>query len=130
MKTLENNNMKLKQREFNVSNQKISINVVEKFWHKEHAHGITLELKSPLFEEGNFHLSIKNNRLKLLLTEVKEINSPITVHHLNKSIFKHTYYERLRAFDIKIPKGQYYIANKYFIPEKNMIKIVLNQHLN
>jgi hypothetical protein len=120
---IKNDELKFNHKSFTVSNQNKTIDVYEKMWHKKNTHGISFKLISPLFEDGNFHFSIKAGNLKVLLTEIKEINSPYYVHHLSRNLFKRTTYERLRSFDIKLPRGDFYIESSKFIPEMNMIKL-------
>lgn len=127
---IKNDELKYNHKSFIISNQNKNINVYEKIWHKKNMDGISFKLISPLFEECNFHFSLKGGQVKLLLTEIKEINSPYYVHHLNKNLFKCNSYERLRSFNIELPRGNFYIEKSTFIPELNMIKLEVKRHLN
>ncbi|MBI9068426.1 MAG: hypothetical protein JEZ09_14115 [Salinivirgaceae bacterium] len=127
---IKNDELKFNHKSFSVANQNKTIDVYEKIWHKKNSHGISFKLVSPLFEDGNFHFSIKGGNLKILLTEIKEINSPYYVHHLNRNLFKRTSYERLRSFNIELPQGDFYIDKSNYIAELNMIKLEVKGHLN
>jgi hypothetical protein len=133
MKTLEltSNQLRTQAQSYNLENNGSAINVYQYFEPAVSNPNYIIEIKSEMLEPSNYHILLNHRNIKLIFSEVQEINRPIYINHYNKQVFEKKSYERLRTFTVKLPNNSnFYIEQSHFDEEIKRVRITLKQHLN
>jgi len=132
MKTIsvKTDELRTNAKSFRLQNNDVSVDVYQYSLNDFNSHEMVVEISSPIIEENNYHLLLVHNHLKMIVSEVKEINKPFSVHHLKKQMFEKEFYERLRTFSINLSNKSFYIKESFYNADRHLIKVVLKQHLN
>lgn len=133
MKTLEEKTevLRTQAQSYRVQNNGSTIDVYQYYDDGITTHKYVVEIQGQIMEKDNYHLLINHRHLKLIVSEVKEINRPVYVHHYSKQLFEKRSYECLRAFSIKLPfNSNLYIEQNNFDPERKILRVLLKEHLN
>lgn len=132
MKTLVSTSEELRTeaKSFRIINNGAVIDVYQYSVNGFSSHKYYIEITSPILEENNFHLLVNSRNFKIIVSEVKEINRPLFVHHYKKQMFEKDSYECLRTFTLDLPHNNLYIEQSEFDSERHLLKVVLKPHLN
>ena len=133
MKTplVELEDLRAQAQSYRIQNNGPNIDVYKYFTSAFNNNNYVIEINSEILQSDNFHLLINNRHLKLIVSEIKEINRPIYAHHYSKQRFEKRSYECLRTFTIKLPNSSdFFIDQSLFDPERKVLRVMLKQHLN
>jgi len=132
MKTIYKTSEELRTqaKSYIIHNNGATINVYQYNVNGFTIHQYVVELKSKIIEENNYNLLVTNQNLKVIISEVKEINPPSHIHHYKKQSFENDSYECLRTFTLDLPLNNLYIDESYFDADRHVLKLILKQHLN
>ena len=122
-----NNTLRMTQGVFQIDSKKLKsdLGLIDTDLKYENG-SIILSIRSKLLEENNYKISKQGQKLILILSEKREINRPIHVHHLNRDIFQKTFYERLRSFEITLPREDLHIIKTSIESENYLLKVYLS----
>ncbi len=85
-----------------------------------------LTLYSDLLYSDNYSISIIDNRLVVIISEIKEYIKPSYVHNVNWNYSDTRLYERIRSIDVLMPGNDFYLIRHYVIPNKSLLHVILS----
>ena len=109
-----------KRNDFNVSITGLSYN----YYKNQYKLGII----SNLILKDNYTISILEDKLVIVISEIREISKPAHIHNIQWNYPQTRTYERIRSMDIFLPGKNFYLIRHYVIPEKSLLQIVLSTY--
>ncbi len=85
-----------------------------------------LTLYSDLLYNDNYSISMIDNRLVVIISEIKEYNKPSYTHNIKWNYSDTQAYERIRSVDILMPGNDFYLIRHYVIPNKSLLQVILS----
>ncbi|HKI89134.1 MAG TPA: hypothetical protein VKA38_08910 [Draconibacterium sp.] len=83
-----------------------------------------ISLYSQLFFEDRFKVTVHNNRLKIIISEIIEGNSLSMARYDWQNYAKQSYV-RMRNISLLLPGDNFYLLRHFLVPEKFLLKIIL-----
>ncbi len=87
-----------------------------------------LSIYSDLFFKDNYSVSLIDNRLMVVISEIKEYNKPSYIHNFNWNTANSQTYERIRSMDVILPGNDFYLIRHYVIPDRKMLHVILSTY--
>jgi hypothetical protein len=87
-----------------------------------------LGIVSDLIMKDNYTLSLLEDKLVVVVSEIREISKPAHIHNIQWNYPQTRTYERIRSMDIFLPGKNFYLIRHYVIPEKSLLQIVLSTY--
>lgn len=109
-----------KRSDFNVSISGFSYNFLKNRY--------KLSIHSDLILKDNYTISLTDDKLIIVVSEIREFIKPSYIHNIQTSYSETNTYERIRSMDIYLPGKNFYIVRHYVIPAKNLLHIVLSKN--
>lgn len=103
------------------------VDALSKVQYRNKKNSLELHITSDFIEDNNYQVSIREQILILVLSEMKEVVRPIHIHNLNRNFFNNTCYERLRSYEISLPNPGYHIVKTFLNPKKHSLIIILGK---
>jgi hypothetical protein len=132
MKAIVKTNRELIQNDrtpFLIKKNDVDISIMD--FHKIHKDHYLLILGIDNISEDNYRLFINGRYLTVILSESRELNRPVYVHHMNWGIFNTRNYEILKNVDIWLPGDNFYLIRHFSVPEDQVLKVFLGEmHMN
>jgi hypothetical protein len=87
-----------------------------------------ISLYSQLFFEDRFKITVHNNRMSIVLSELIEGSSPALARYDWQGYSKQSYF-RMRNISLLLPGDNFYLLRHFLVPEKFLLKIILGHPL-
>jgi len=87
-----------------------------------------LNIYSKLIFKDNYSLSLIDNKLFVVISEIKQLNKPSYLHNYNWKNSDINSYERIRSMDILLPGDDFYLIRHFVVPDKNTLSIILSTY--
>ncbi len=126
LKRRDSNSLPLMQGVFHVdSKESNKTNQSGRFYIEQNDKQAILYIYQNQIEKDNYRLILKGTRLSLIISEKKQIEKPVYLHHIPNRAFDKTDYERLRSFEYVLPKNSYTINKSYWNQKMGRLEITL-----
>jgi len=83
-----------------------------------------ISLYSQLFFEDRFKVTVHNNRMSIIISELIEGSSPTLTWHDWQGYSKQSYI-RMRNISLLLPGDNFYLLRHFLVPDKFLLKIIL-----